>query len=107
MDLHPHLWHDLSMMLGRLMERTEASDERLIRIENRLMEGHTMFARLDGRLKHVEAATVRLETSSSDRARVPRWERTAKRWLAWLLPAATLYSTGSLEAAIKALDAVK
>lgn len=91
--------HEMPLLLGRLMGLWEASAAQMHRIEDQLARGHDMFHRVDRRL-------TRLEEKASEKATVPRWERNLKRWAALLLPAATLYTTGSLEAALQQLVAV-
>lgn len=85
---------DLSMLMGRLLERTETVLLRLERIDRRLENG-------DRRMDEMHVRLGRIETSRPDG--VPGWERWVKAMIPWAIGTATLAATGSLEQAAKAV----
>lgn len=89
----------LGMILGRLLERTETHGEQLDRIETKLEAGALKFQEHSARIRKLEAREVS--------EKIPRWERNIKRWLTYLLPAGVAYGTGSIEGAIRLLEALR
>lgn len=97
-SVEPHPRHDVSMMLGRLIERSEHVIRGQDEIKSQLREGAQRFREHEERI-------VRLEERVDSKDHVPRLERLIKRWLAYLLPPLALWSTGSVDAAIRVLEA--
>lgn len=94
-----HIGHppDLSMVLGRLLERSEATLERLDRIDRRLEDG-------DGRMDEISERIASLEANKADP--MPGWERKLKGVAPYLIFTAALAGTGSIEGALKILAAL-
>lgn len=88
---------DLSMLMGRLLERSEAIADRLESIDRRLQDGDTRMDRMAERMVAMEAA------KGID---LPALERTIKGLLPYLIVAAALAGTGSLDVALKMLAAL-
>lgn len=94
---------DLSLMLGRLLERSDATMERLDQIDRRTSE---RLDRIDYRLALGDRRMDWLASSKGDTDM-----STAERWVKILLPfliaGGTLYFTGSIEAALKMASGLK
>lgn len=80
--------HQLYMMLGKLLERSEHQTETLIEIKSTLKT-------FDGRLRTIESKRT---------FRMPPLEKYLKDLIAILLPAYTLWATGSLQKAVEVLQ---
>lgn len=83
------------MMLGQLFEQGRHILWRVEKIDGRLDQGSQRFERVEDRVDRLEAAHRR------GRDEIPRWERTIKRWAAWLIPAAVFAGTGQFAAALQ------
>ncbi len=98
------MWtHSADVMLGRLIEKSEASGRSIERLEWQAMQ---RLNRIDG---HLETMSRDLTTMAKDRSQEPvsRIERRLKDWAGWLIPAAVLWATGSLQTALEVLKAMK
>lgn len=85
---------DLAMMMGRLLERSETTVQRLDRIDNRLEQGDRKFSELAAAIEKAGKASV------SDREKIIARLATVAIYLglAWI--------TGSVETAAKILQAL-
>ncbi len=83
--------HRISMMLGRLLERSEAQTRQLTDIS-------TTMKHFDKRLQSLE---------SRKGYSMPPAEKVLKDVLTWALPIATLILTQSLDKAMKVLEVVQ
>jgi len=90
--------HDLVLLLGRLLERSEATVDRLDRIDQRLDAGTSHMTQISQRISRLERA----QPGES----MPALERWIKSLLPYLIGAATLLATGSAEQAAKAVAAL-
>lgn len=88
---------DLSLIMGRLLERSEATVNRLDRIDRRLESG-------DARMDQISERIAALETRKADP--MPNWERVVKSAVPYLIFLTALLGTGSIDAAIKVLGAL-
>lgn len=97
-------------LLLRLLDHSTAAAVQLSRIEDRLVAGDERMTTLETSVEAVKGAvtstTARLERAEK-MARAPRWERHAKRVFRYALLGGVAYGTGSVEAALKLMEAVK
>ena len=89
---------DLGVIMGRLLERSEATVERLDRIDHRLADGDSRMTQIQERLAGLEA---RREASL-----LPGWEKLIKGTAPYAIFLAALAGTGSIDAAVKILGAL-
>lgn len=90
--------HELSLMMGRLLERSEATLDWLERIDSRLGEGDTRMGQMTERI-------AALETRKPSEV-MPALEKAVKILLPYLIGGAVLAFTGSLDNALKVLTAL-
>lgn len=88
---------DLSLIMGRLLERSEATVDRLDRIDRRLESGDTRMDQIAERIAVLETKKEEL---------LPKWERVIKGAAPYLIFLTALLGTGSIDAAIKILGAL-
>ena len=88
---------DLSLALGRLLERSEATITRLDRIDRRLEAGETRMDEISERIAALEAAKAQ---------DMPALERAIKSALPYLIGGLTLWLTGSAETALKLMASI-
>jgi len=88
---------DLSMLMGRLLERTETVVDRLDRIDHRLQTGDARMDEIAERIARLEAAKVEA---------MPAAERLIKAALPYGIGLAALLGTGSIDAAVKIITAL-
>ena len=93
---------NIGLMLGRLLQGQETVVSRLDRIDRRLETGETWMQAHDQRSEKIEAAVAKLEK----RPEIGRTERLIKQGLQWAIPGGVLWWTGSIEQAIKVLQAM-
>ncbi|HRD78452.1 MAG TPA: hypothetical protein PK264_21355 [Hyphomicrobiaceae bacterium] len=98
---------DLGLMLGRLLERSEATLERLDRIDSRLEAGDTRMDEITSRIAAIEAIEERREEAQDAPKRpvLPIAETVIKAAAPYLIALLTLWLTGSAESALKLLAA--
>lgn len=94
---HPAQPSDLSMIMGRLLERSEATVDRLDRIDRRLEQ-------VDTRMDLISERIAALETRKADP--MPGWERLVKGAAPYLIFLSALAATGSIDAALRILSAL-
>lgn len=103
---HPH--RDPMFMLGAIFERTDRLVAEWTWVRHRLEQGADQFQKHEGRISTVEAkveAALRAKPAGGDE--IPKWERTLKRWAAWLVPLAVGLWTGQIQSAIELLKLLK
>ena len=83
--------------MGRLLERSEATVERLDRIDHRLQAGDTRMNAIQERIAAIEARKA---------DPIPGWERVVKSAAPYLIFLAALAGTGSIDAALKVFAAL-
>ena len=93
--------HDISLLIGRLLEQQANTDRRMDRHETRLEAGDDRMDEMSERIASLET-TAKSPRSSA----MPRWEVIVKTVLPYAIGLATLLVTGSLEQAIKIILAV-
>lgn len=96
----------LHILLGRVLERSEQTIDRLDRIDARLVRGDQTMGDLDHRLTTLEGARKEAPAHSI-KDTISTIERIGKLVMAWLLPPLVLAMTGSLEKAIQFLSLMK
>ena len=92
-----HYPPDLSMLMGRVLERSEATIIRLDRIDSRLEIGDARMDTLSAHLGAMEKTSTKLGG----------WEKALKAPLPYIVGLGTLAATGSLDAALKVLAALR
>ncbi len=97
-DMRPH-HHDPMFLLGEIYERTNRLIEEAEWVRNRLEHGSEKFHHHEGRLTRMEAEVAVFKKPSPDE--IPKWEKTLKRWLAWLVPIGVGLSTGQIQHALE------
>ena len=90
---------DLSMTLGRLLERSDATLHHIGRIDRRLELGDIRMTELAKSIEAIEAAQAKAAIGS-----VERWAKDLARYL---VPLGVLWATGSIETALKISGALK
>lgn len=88
---------DLSMLMGRVLERSEATIVRLDRIDSRLEIGDARMDTLSSQLGAMEKTPAKLGG----------WEKALKAPLPYIVGLGTLAATGSIDAALKVLAALR
>lgn len=104
-------------MLGMIMQRTDIlcqgqEDSRLIlrSVEQRLIQGDAKFERLEElheTVAELHQTVEELKTSASKKDAVTVWERVSKDLLRYALFGLAAWLTGSIDAAVKVVSAVK
>lgn len=105
---------DLSLMLGRLLERSEATVHSLDNIDRRLSSSEQATTgrldRIDRRLERGDARMTglsqRIAAIETRKAGIPTWERTVKAALPYLIGLGTLWGTGSIDVATRVINAL-
>lgn len=99
---------DLSMMLGRLLERSEHTAQSVDEIKDRLEAGDRKFdahaSRFEAHGERLDAMHVAIEKlqATAPKDKVTATERWSKALLTWGLPVAAAWWSGGAEAALKA-----
>lgn len=87
--------HEISMLMGRLLERSDTALDRLEKIESRLQAG-------DSRMEGLASQIAALDRPKDG---PPGWERAVKTVLPYLIGAGVLMGTGSVDSALKIMAA--
>jgi len=87
---------NLGIMIGEVHYMSRQTVTRLEKIDHRLEAGDHRMTAIEGRLMSVER-----------RPRIPEWERRIKWALKYAVPLAVLQLTGSIDAAVKVISALK
>lgn len=90
---------DLSMIMGRLLERSDATLHHICRIDRRLELGDARMTELAKSIEAIEAAQSKAAIGS-----VERWSKDLARYL---VPLGVLWATGSIETALQISGALK
>lgn len=99
----PHVWPhpahqpDLSLIMGQLLERSEATVSRLDRIDRRLEAGDERMDQIAERIAAIEARKAEP---------IPNAERWLKGVAPYIIFLGALAGTGSIDAALKVLSAL-
>lgn len=99
-----HPWNETPMLLGKLLERSDATNLHIIHIQTRLTTVDRTLSDLAGRLASLESRPVSSTTAADTIGAI---EKVLKSWAVWLIPLSVAWATGSLEQALKVASLIK
>lgn len=97
---------DLGMLLGRIASGQERLIGDVREIKTRLQDGDQWMQSSDQRMERIESDIHDLRNRKSPPSSVSSAERWAKQAAQYLIPGGVLWATGSIDAALKVLQAL-